>query len=346
MEETTDKPEWMSDEDWEMVTLLPISARQTAINLRQQMLNRAELNETAKDQAEVLRSTVDNTTSPEQTHIAAWCGYPTDMTRCSPFFPMNPKDTGNREYLENFLITSAGWGQILFTGPKLSTYDEDVLMVLLATLNESSKYRTVIEELGRKTYSYKGPILPLLKLLGYLRPGKKDYVRFISSLERLTVSAVKISISTGKSKSGRSRSPRITQMSSFLSSVYWDEERKELSVTVNPFFYETYFAGTVTLVDVARRVLLKGVIAKALYRFVQSHRRDIVFEGHFLTLADALNMDREQPLKTTRKRLRESVSELIRNGILNKKSKFISQDIVRLEREKTSLPTAKKIPKK
>lgn len=341
-----EKPEWMSTEDWELVESLPVSARESAIVMRQKMKERLELEPLT--QAQFIKDKVGEAAGPEQTHLATWCGYPTDMTRCSPFFPMSPKEIGNREYLENFLITSAGWGDILYTGPKLSTYDEDVLMVVLAVMNESSKHRIVVEENGSKTYCYKGPALPLLKLLGYDRPSKKDYVRFISSLERLTVSAVKISISTGKSRTGKLRSPRITQMSSILSSVFWDEENKELTVTVNPFFYETYFAGTVTLIDVARRGKLKGVIAKALYRFVQSHRRDLVFEGHFLTLADALNMDRDQPLKITRMRLKEAIYELIRHCILSKKSKFVSQDIIKLEREKSSLPlikTNKKITK-
>ena len=91
---------------------------------------------------------------------------------------------------------------------------------------------------------------------------------------------------------------------------------------------------------IVKRIGLKGVISKALYRFVQSHRQNPVFVGHFLTLADALNMDREQPTKNTRRFLKMAIAELIRQGILTRKSRFLDQDIVSLERSVEALPGA------
>ena len=161
--------------------------------------------ELAQEQAQAIRAEVA-TSPPEQGSLATWCGYPTDMTRCSPFFPMNSRDiTSKREYLENYLITSANWGEIRYTGPKLSTYEEDALMVLLAILERQGQYRQADETEGRKTYTYKGPALPLLRLLGYKQPGKDAYTRLLQALKRLTVAGVEISISTGKTKSGKRR---------------------------------------------------------------------------------------------------------------------------------------------
>lgn len=332
-----ERPEWMTDEDWKVVQNLPASLQQASINLRSAMIERRIVDE-ATEQAAAIREEVAAMTGPEQVPLAVWCGYPTDLTRCSPFFPMNVRELGKRDYLEGFLITSANWGEITYTGPKLSTYEEDALMALLAVLDNQSHHRQIVSEEGRKTYTYSGPVLPLLKLLGYSSPNNKDYQRLLRSLKRLTVAGVELSITTGKTKSGKRRTPRIMQMSSMLTNVYWDEEKKELSVTVNPFFYETYYAGTITLVDVLKRVSLKGVIAKSLYRFVQSHRANPVFAGHFLTLADALNMDREQPAKKTRQMLKTAISELIRQGVLTRKSRFVEQDIIRLERTSDTLP--------
>ena len=122
-------------------------------------------------------------------------------------------------------------------------------------------------------------------------------------------------------------------MSAMLANVSWDDKDKILSATVNPFFYEAYLAGTVTLMDVAKRMSLSGTIARSLYRFVQSHRDNPVFSGHFLTLAQVLNMDTEQPGRKLRELLKKANSELIKNGILTKKSKFISQDIIQLLNE-------------
>ena len=313
----------------------------------------------AREQAEELQREVAaavEAAGPEQASIAQWCGFPTDMTRCSPFFPMNVKELGQRRYLERFLITSASWGEIHYSGPQLSTYEEDILMVILAILDKNTPYKTFeygtyedviccpgdskeVLDNARKTFAYHGPVLPILKMLGYSKPNKKDYQRLINSLERMETTALRISISTGKTKSGRRREPRKIQITNMLSAVLWDEKKKELFVAVNPFFYETYLAGRVTFMDVAKRMELKGVIAKALYRFVQSQRQNPIFVGHFLTLADALNMDREQPAYQLRRQLKTAINELVRQGVLVKKSGFVDTDLLKLNRTPEALPS-------
>lgn len=328
----------------------------------------------AREQAEEIKREVAaaiEASGPEQGHLAHWCGFPTDMTRCSPFFPIPSYELGERRFLRNYLIISANWGEITYTGVQLSTYEEDVLLALLAVIeqiNTNTKtsyfldygtgpgevevldeprpdfvfFQDEKEELP-KTLTYKGPLLPLLRILhGNRVPSKKDYVRFINALELMTFTGIKISISTGKTKTGKKRSPRITQMSAMLADVKWDDNRKELTVTINPFFYETYIAGRVTLMDVAKRMSLKGLNAKALYRFVQSHQCNPIFAGHFLTLADALNMDREQPAKEIRRKLKAAINELIRQGVLMKKSGFVDTDIIKLNRAEEALPKKEK----
>lgn len=299
------------------------------------------ITEEAREQAAEIQKAVAaavEAAGPEQASLAQWCGFPTDMTRCSPFFPMNAKELGERRYLEDFIITSANWGGIKYSGPQLSIYEEDAIMALLAVLEDVSQYRQVSEAEGRKTYSYRGPALPLLRLLGYARPGRDAYKRVVAALKRLMSAVLELSISVGKTKSGRKRPPRRIYLSNMLSGVHWDEDTKELTATINPFFYETYLAGRVTLMDVAKRMRLKGLNAKALYRFVQSQRQNPVFVGHFLTLADALNMGRDQPAKEVRRALKTAINELIRNGVLLKKSGFVDTDIIKLNRAEDSLP--------
>ena len=303
------------------------------------------IGEEATAQAEEIKlevATAIKTAPQEQANLAQWCGFPTDMTRCSPFFPLNVKELGERRFLEDFIITSANWGEIKYTGPQLSIYEEDAIMALLAVLEDVGTYRQVSEAEGRKTYSYKGPILPLLRLLGYARPGKDAYKRIIAALKRLMSAVLELSISTGKTRRGKKRPPRHIYLSNMLSDVHWDEDTKELTATINPFFYETYLAGRVTLMDVAKRMRLKGINAKALYRFVQSQRQNPVFVGHFLTLADALNMDRDQPMWKNRQLLKTAINELIRKGILMKKSGFVDTDIIKLERAPEALPQPEK----
>lgn len=306
-----------------------------------------DIPEVAKEQAAEIRQAVISAPVEQET-LFKWCGFPTDMTRVSPFFPMQTNELGKRPFMRDALITSAAWGEIRYTGPKLSIHEEDALLALLAILESVTKYRkeTTVEE--RKTYTYLGPIFPLWKLLygGKTKTGKEkkpssaDYKRLISSLELLGVAGVKLFLAA-RTKGGK-RKIRYTSLSSMLANVAWDEESKVLSVTINPFFYETYYAGTVTLMDVQKRMEIKGSIAKSLYRFVQSHKtQSPLWAGHFLTLAQVLNVDIEQPAKEVRRLLKDAISELVRQGILNKKSRLQKTDIVTLFRADAALPPVK-----
>lgn len=304
----------------------------------------------AQEQAAEIRQAVAAAPAEQET-LFRWCGFPTDMTRVSPFYPMQPNELGQRPFMRDSLITSASWGEIRYTGPKLSIHEEDALLALLAILESVTQYRkeTTLEE--RKTYTYTGPILPLWRLMYGAKtktgkdkkPSSADYKRLVSSLELLGVAGVKLSIAAGKTKSGKKREPRYTSLSSMLSNVAWDEEKKVLSATINPFFYETYYAGAVTLLDVQKRMEISGSIAKSLYRFVQSHKaQNPLWAGHFLTLAQVLNMDIEQPAKTTRKRIKEAINELVKQGILDKGSRLLKTDIVTLFRAGGTLPAKKR----
>ena len=310
------------------------------------VLERVKEHEAGEVQAEAERQAVESRQviapggklPPIQESLFKWAGFPTDMTRVSPFFPMNVKDLKDRPFMKGLVITAAQWGDITYTGPKLSTYEEDSLLVLLACLEGVSKHRSeTTDKDGRKTYTYRGPALPLLRALGYKKPNTKDYKRLLESLKLLTVAGVDLRVSSGQ-KNGGKKEPRFTSMSAMLANVSWDSEKKVLSATINPFFYEAYLAGTVTLMDVAKRMTLSGTIARSLYRFVQSHRDNPVFSGHFLTLAQVLNMDTEQPGRKLRELLKKAISELIKSGVLTKKSRFVSQDIIVLHRSDDALP--------
>ena len=67
------------------------------------------------------------------------CPMPTDLCRISPFFPINRNEIKERAFIEDMIIMKSAWGEIQFCGPKLSTYEEDVLMAILALLNNKNK---------------------------------------------------------------------------------------------------------------------------------------------------------------------------------------------------------------
>ncbi|NCD11276.1 MAG: hypothetical protein EOL93_01885 [Epsilonproteobacteria bacterium] len=268
-----------------------------------------------------------------------WASYPTDLTRCSPFFPMGKQEMAKRIFLEDYVIVSAGWGSIKYTGPKLSIYDEDVLMAVLAIVQSRAKDSGILNEKGKTHYYYNGSVLPILRLLGYENPNKDAYKMVLRSLNLLSVAGVKLSVSVGKkTNSKKEKDQKIIQMASILSTFEWNEKTKDLLVVINPFFYEMYVSKTVTFIDVVKRVNLSGTISKALYRFVQSHRESGVFRGHFLTLADVLNVNLSNQNYEIRRALKKAIIELIDDGILTNKSGFDSQDIIYLERAERTLP--------
>lgn len=308
------------------------------------------ISEEAKASAEEMRATIAAAPA-EQGSMLGWFGFPTVLTRTSPFFPKNRNElaTGEgleRKFLRNYVITAAGWGELLYSGPVLTTYEEDALWAVLAMLDAVSKYRSIEGDKGEQTFTYRGPARPILLLMGHKQPSSTHRKRLVESCELMTTAAIKMAASGGKTKTGKKRAPRKTDMSNILSNVSWDEEAKELAVTVNPFFYEAYCSAKISLMSMAVRAKLTSPVAKALYRFVQSHRAGRCFEGHFLTLCDALNMDRDQPMTELRRILKRAIASLITAGVLSKQSKFVSQDIVILDRTDGALPAKKKTPKK
>lgn len=258
---------------------------------------------------------------------------PTDLCRVSPFFPMAKKDLKTREMIVNMIITSSSWGEIKYTGAKLSTYDEDCLLAILALINKSRKIDHVE---GKKTYTYKGPILPVLKLMG-LTGGKENYKRIIMSTEFLHCSSVRLTIYKRNTR-GKRKIVSTEESMNMLSYSHWDTNTKELTVTVNPFFYETFFNGQVTLLDVVRRSKIKLNVAKCLYRFIQSHDSH-KWEGRYTILAETLNLDKNQPEKQIKRQIKNSISELKSKNILMEESGFIGTETVRLLR--AYIPTKK-----
>lgn len=255
---------------------------------------------------------------------------PTDMCRVSPFFPLRQRDMAERPFIKDMVITASSWGEIQYTGPKLSTYEEDVLLALLALL-DSAKNQVADQVKGETTYTYRGPLLPVLRHMGYggTSYGGADYERVLSALRLMMSSVIEMRV-YGRTSRGKKKAKRII-MNNLLSHADWDADKKELTVTINPYFYEQYIQGTVTLIDVLERARIKSPIAKALMRFMKSHRDDTWGPGHYLTVGKALNLDLEQPAFQIRRLLKGAMKELVGLGLLTE-GEFVSTDLVKITR--------------
>lgn len=258
----------------------------------------------------------------------AWLPFapmPTDLCRVSPFFPMAQKQMKDRPYLRDIVITESSWGKITYTGPKLSTFEEDSLVAVLALIDIGKNVDETTDEEGRKTYTYQGPLLPVMKLMGLKSFSKPAYNRTIRALKFLVPTAISLETKKG-----------LSDTVNMLSRATWNEKTKELTVTLNPFFAETYMSGRVTLIDVLKRASITSPVAKNLYRFMQSHREP-KWSGHFLTLAAALNLDLEQPAYQIRRQIKTAITALQKTsvGVLSKSSK-LDGDIVKLTMTQTA----------
>jgi hypothetical protein len=201
--------------------------------LFQGILDKTTIEKEALQTAEELKSEIPTDAKAAGTQM--WlpvCPMPTDLCRVSPFFPMNRNDLKERAFIEEMIIMKSAWGEIQFYGPKLSTYEEDVLMAILALFNNAGKRSETTTD-GQGTYTYTGPFYPLLKLIKGPKPNKTEYKRVYRALKLLNVSGFNLIIF-------RDNKIQKEQLSNILTYAEWNHETKELKITLNPYFYEIY----------------------------------------------------------------------------------------------------------
>jgi hypothetical protein len=221
---------------------------------------------------------------------------PTQLTRVSPFFPMNRRDSKNRPYTE--LKWSSSWGDIEIKGKKLSIYDETILLAILHLVKKSKSsdvYTTPYE---------------LCKIMGVKRQ-QNSYKTIWDSIERLTGTLIKLSID-GK--------PRLINTILTGGAIVENEEKKgnkSLLICLNKFFMTTYVKGMITNINLQFRLKLKGDFSKALYRFLAS-QRGTEYSCHLITLAKVINVDMKLENRRIKARIKDGLSELRRNGFLSR----------------------------
>lgn len=250
------------------------------------------------------------TGKPQQLKLAFM---PNEMARTSPFFPMSRSEMKDRPLYQDFVIENR-WGRISITGPRLSIGDESVLLALLvlAKRHKNDKFKTSCAE--------------LCEIMGITR-GKNQYAAISATLDRLTSAA----INTELFKAG-SEKKEVTRWikGTILSNVDFETESSKVGVTLNPYFLGLYAANLTTSLDVIERSKLKGDTAKALYRFIQTHKPGPVPFG-LLTLCLGINLNVDQPLFEVRRQIKTAIAELKKHGHI-KSGRIDKSDNVHLSR--------------
>lgn len=269
----------------------------------------------AQESAKSNHKTIMAASSQEQ--LKLFSPFPTELTRTTCFFPMGREEMKTRPYIKEMVIADHSWGKAVYSGPKLSVFDEDLLMYLLAAINEANE-KFIDHVDGKRTYTYRGSLHKILHVKNPDRQiGKQDYKAALSSFKLMTNASIDLTTTT--TGPGGKKIPKKTTFTSLIMGGEYDHESGEFVCTVNPYFYETFAAGQVTWMDVAIRARIKSATGKALYRFIQSHREDR-WQGPLMTLSASLNLDLSQPATKHREKLKLAITELIDLEVLLKGS--------------------------
>lgn len=284
-----------------------------------------------RKQAEELSEKVLPRGKGHQGQLNLFSPYPTDLCRISPFHPLSKKEMKKREYVENMTLGNSSWGSIVYRGIKLSTYHEDLLIAILAAIYIKRQRTELSPEIGEKrvTFIYRGPFAPILRLKGIKgNPGNDNYKQAIKQLDDMVACSIHI-ITSGKNTRGKKIEKKGPEQGFNMISFYnWDQEAKEISITINPYFYNAIDKGRIEPLSLIVRADLGSPVAKQLYSFVASHQSK-TWIGPWLILATAINMNMTLGGKGVKRALKTGFYELIRKGILDKRS-FLKKSTISL----------------
>lgn len=243
---------------------------------------------------DVICHVTKSTGKPEQLKLAFM---PTAMARTSPFYPMSRADMKTRPLYKDFEIKNR-WGSITITGPKLSIQDESVLLSILVLVKK------------HKNEVIKTDYAELCENMGVNR-GSNQYSAISDCLKRLTKTVVDTNLYSTKNGEGQKIIRSIT--GAMISNVDQVPESTKVIIYMNPYFVALYGANLTTGIDLDKRAKIKGDVAKALYRFLETHTGSGVPFG-LMTLCHAINVNVEQQIYEIRKVIRKALSELQKQG--------------------------------
>lgn len=219
----------------------------------------------------------------------------TTLARTSPFWPVSKTQMGNRPHYKDFIIENR-WGKIIINGPLLSIVDENVLLALtcIAVNTKSNNIKTTLSN--------------LCKLLCKSR-GANQYASIIQSLTRLGQVSVVIHVYDQESIEKKISS---INFGSIISGNI-DPDSTSVDITLNSYFLDQYLGKLSTSIDLGTRAKLNSDVAKALHRFLSTHKK-FEYPFNLKTLCEAINLNTDRNMKKVRYTFRKAFDELKRIG--------------------------------
>jgi len=243
-----------------------------------------------------IKKDLESTPEPEQTVFGF---IPTELTRVSWFkclprghaFQMPLPGEANQKVVHEQQVFRTKWGYVSFYGPENIGYDvEDLLIVLLRLWEVNDRTECNIK------------LSQILDLLGYKRTkqGKHhpdSYTKLQRMLRVLSVSSFAVGLDN--EEAGWSNEPII----SFHGRKY------DYKIKIGPMFDRYFRAGLMTGINIQERIALNRDVAKGLYRFISSHRENSG-QHNIISVAQAIGMDANQPVKQIRRTFKKAIAEL------------------------------------
>jgi hypothetical protein len=250
---------------------------------------------------------------------------PGDLSRVSPFKPMRRRDMKAAKFQESHYFPQGYkaqrvWGTLVINSPDLAIREEDLFLLVLRRWVQAG-----LPEALEITYSN------FLDEMGYKRrpTGKHSndaYRAFKESLTRLRRTTVELVIDKEKIEDDIGQ---VFQVISF--------DKKEIAaIRVNQWFAHKIGLNMVAGINIEERNRIKGDIAKALHRFISSHRGESFGKYGIEKLVDLIGLNYLMPTKKKRALFRQAIKELIRIGFLSANSK-VENDLVYWHRMKPVL---------
>ena len=258
---------------------------------------------------------------------------PHQMAKTSIFFPMSDRELKEERRKIARLEQETPWGKVVIEGIKLAIFEEDIFLALIKIAKDK-----IVETGGR--YILQINMKDIVNLLygssGYTQ---KSFERIENTLQHFQLVRFELTTYDWKKKGKERLKTRVARsIGNIVESYKYDEQTKELEIYFNPQFFAYFLESMLTNINFSLRRRLKKDGSKALLRFLSTHRNP--GHMHMLTVLTALNYNINQPMYLLRRRFKQFVAELRKNGVLSGKTRIGKDDTVSFD----ILPQRKELP--
>lgn len=258
---------------------------------------------------------------------------PHQLAKTSIFFPMSDRELKEENRHISKIEHETGWGRVIIEGIKLAIFEEDILLALLSLLKDNPsklKSEAALETNVNKIVNM------LYGERGYSKRNEQVILRALKHFEQVSFDFI---LGTWK-KRGKERLKveELYSVGNIISAYHYNTGSKELKIYFNPHFLAFFLQSMLTTINLSLRRNLKKDGSKALLRFLEAHTNP--GNMHILTVLNAINYNVNQPMSELRRRFKSFIAELKKHGILGKKTKLFSNDVVYfdIQNPKKSLP--------